>query len=74
MTHPDTIIIYRPHPDELNDEQLMQMVQDYPNFYVIADLAMKHWVNACDKVYNWYSTGQVDVVLLHKPYRFCDLM
>ena len=70
MTHPDTIIIYRPHPDELNDEQLMQMVRDYPNFYVIADLAMKHWVNACDKVYNWYSTGQVDVVLLHKPYRF----
>lgn len=70
ITHPDTIIIYRPHPDEQNDEQLMQIAHDYPNFHVIADLAMKHWVNACDKVYNWYSTGQVDVVMLHKPYRF----
>lgn len=68
--HPDTIIIYRPHPEELNDGLLMQMVQDYPNFRVIADLAMKHWVNVCDKIYNWYSTGQVDMVLLHKPYRF----
>lgn len=68
--HPDTIIIYRPHPEEQNDQQLIKMAQDYPNFYVIFDLAMKHWVNACDKIYNWDSTGQVDVMLLRKPYRF----
>lgn len=68
--HPNDIIIYRPHPDEARKSQVLKdMEAKYPNFRVISDLALKHWMNASDKVYNWYSTGLVDVTVLGKPFR-----
>lgn len=71
MAHPNIILIYRPHPDEARKSEILkEMERNYSNFRVIQDLAMKHWINSCDKVYNWYSTGQIDVMMLHKPYRF----
>lgn len=66
----DTIIIYRPHPDETEKcSRLKEMSAKYPNFRVISQEALKQWVNACDKVYNWYSTGMVDAIVLQKPLR-----
>lgn len=67
---PSTIIIYRPHPDETNRcQRLRDMAVKYPNFRVISQEALKHWVNACDKIYNWFSTGVVDVIVMDKPLR-----
>lgn len=71
VCNPKTIIIYRPHPDEAKKSTILKELEaKYSNFRVISELALKHWINACDKIYNWYSTGQVDVNLLAKPYRF----
>ena len=67
---PDLIVIYRPHPDETaRCIRLKEMSEKYTNFMVIGQEAMKHWVNACDKIYNWYSTGIVDAIVLKKTYR-----
>ena len=67
---PNIQFIYRPHPDETaRCVRLKDMSNKYPNFRVIGQEAMKHWVNACDKIYNWYSTGIVDAITLEKPYR-----
>lgn len=67
---PNTIIIYRPHPDETERcQRLKDMATKYSNFRVIPSEAMKHWVNASDKIYNWYSTGVVDVIVMGKPLR-----
>ena len=71
VCYPETIIIYRPHPDEAKKSTILKELEaKYSNFRVISELALKHWINACDKIYNWYSTGQVDVNILAKPYRF----
>lgn len=70
IEHPNDIIIYRPHPDEARKSKILKdMESKYPNFRVISELALKHWLNAADKVYNWYSTGLVDAVILRKPFR-----
>ena len=67
---PDTIIIYRPHPDETERcQRLKDMTAKYSNFKIIPYEALKHWVNACDKSYNWFSTGVVDVIVVGKPLR-----
>lgn len=68
--HPEDVLIYRPHPDELaKSEKLVFLSKKYQNFHVIADMSLKHWCNAADKIYNWYSTGIIDAVILKKPCR-----
>ena len=68
--YPDDVLIYRPHPDEMAKSiELKTLADRFPNFYVIADLSLKHWCHAADKVYNWYSTGMIDAVVLNKPCR-----
>ncbi len=70
LKYPDDILIYRPHPDEAKKSQkLKDMERSYPNFRVITDLSIKQWANACDKVYNWYSSGIIDAYILKKPIR-----
>ncbi len=68
LNYPEDIIIYRPHPIEVaKSKELWAMAAEFPNFKIISDEAIKHWINAADKVYNWYSTGMIDVVVLKKP-------
>lgn len=68
--YPDDIIIYRPHPDEIGKSQeLWDMAKEYSNFRIISEDAIKHWIYASDKVYNWYSTSQLDAYVLEKPIR-----
>lgn len=68
--YPDDIIIYRPHPDEARKSNALRLLEkQYDNFRVIADLPIKHWINAADKIYNWYSTGIIDAQVLKKPIR-----
>lgn len=70
IKYPHDIIIYRPHPDEAKKSKILKvMEQKYPNFRVISDYALKHWIHASDKIYNWYSTGIIDAVILNKPNR-----
>lgn len=68
--NPEIIIIYRPHPDETERcMRLKEMTLKYPNFKMISTEAIKHWINAADKIYNWYSTGIIDAIVLDKPIR-----
>lgn len=64
----DRLIIYRPHPDEINkDSRLIELENKYPNFRVISKYALKHWVKASDEIYNWYSTSMADIYFSNKP-------
>lgn len=66
----NVVIIYRPHPDEARKSLILKQLEaKFPNFKVIGAEAIKHWINASDKIYNWYSTGLVDAIVLKKPYR-----
>lgn len=68
--YPADVFIYRPHPDEMaKSKELKDLILKYPNFYVISDMSLKHWCNAADKIYNWYSTGIIDSIVLNKPSR-----
>lgn len=70
VKYPNDVIIYRPHPDEIaKSQELKDMSSKFPNFHVVADLSLKQWCNAADKIYNWYSTGVVDAFVLDKPIR-----
>lgn len=64
----DKILIYRPHPDEVGrDSRLIELERKYPNFRVISDYPLKHWVKAADNIFNWYSTSMADIFFLNKP-------
>ena len=68
IDNPDKILIYRPHPDEINiDDTLTSLARKYNNFKIISELAVKQWINQSDNIYNWYSTSMADVYFLNKP-------
>ena len=62
------IFIYRPHPDELNLDIVMELEKQYPNFRIIRYSAVKDWIEASDNIYSWYSTSVVEAHFLDKPY------
>lgn len=63
----DSIIIYRPHPDEVNkNNELKVMEKKYENFKIISDLVITHWINSADVILNWYSTSKAYVVFQNK--------
>lgn len=65
---PDKILIYRPHPDEINiGTDLFELEKKYSNFRVISMYSVKQWINQSDCCFNWYSTSAADVYYLNKP-------
>lgn len=63
----DTIFIYRPHPAESSNIELLKMAQKYKNFRVISELSVKQWILVSDIVYNWYSTSIAEIYAAKKP-------
>lgn len=63
-----TILIYRPHPDELSLDSVYKLQKEFDNFIVIRDRAVKDWINAADVLYTWYSTSIVEAHFMDKPY------
>lgn len=57
----DKVIIYRPHPAETGNEQLVEMEKKHPNFKVIREYSIKQWILAADDIYTWYSTSVAEV-------------
>lgn len=64
----DNYIIYRPHPDELNLDKVLNLESKYPNFRVINYRSAKVWIGSSDNVYSWYSTTVVESHFLDRPY------
>lgn len=64
----ETILIYRPHPDELSLDVVNLLEVEFDNFFVIRDLPVKDWIQASDSIYTWYSTSIVEAHFMGKPY------
>ena len=63
----DIQIIYRPHPSEMDNPVLHVMEKRVKGFFVIPNEPIKHWINACDVLYNWNSTSAVEAYYSGKP-------
>lgn len=57
----DDIIVYRPHPEELDCSNLVELAKRQDRFLVIGKESVKQWVLACDRLYNWMSTSIAEV-------------
>ena len=66
-THPDLIVIYRPHPHEMTCDRLIELEKKYDNFKVIADYSIRQWILVSDYISTWCSTSLVDVFYAQKP-------
>lgn len=64
--HPDIQFVYRFHPIEIDKPVLAQMQKDFKNFHCISNEAIKHWIVAADKVYNWLSSAAIEVYCAQK--------
>mgnify|MGYP005955882081 CR=1 FL=1 len=62
----DSLIIYRPHPSELQDEEILQMSLDFKNFKIIREYPIKHWIFNSDYIDTWYSTSIAEVYFMNK--------
>ncbi len=60
--------IYRPHPDETKDEDLLEMERIYSNFHIISAYSAKQWILQCDKVMIWYSTAAAEIAFAGKGF------
>lgn len=76
----ETIFIYRPHPNEKQDEKLIKMEHEFSNFRVIGDLSVKQWIIVVDKIYTWISTSIIEAYYASKkcaivrPYKVQKLL
>lgn len=64
----DTDFIYRPHPDETTDQDLLEMERIYSNFHIISAYSARQWIIQCDKVMLWYSTAAAEVAFAEKGF------
>lgn len=65
---PNMEFIYRPHPDETKDEDLLEMERIYSNFHVIYAYSAKQWILQCEKVMLWYSTTAAEIAFAGKGF------
>lgn len=74
----EVIFIYRPHPSEKIDEELIRFKNQHDNFYVIKDYSVKQWIKVCNKINTWYSTSIAEIYYMGKecsivrPYKLLD--
>lgn len=64
--YPDIQFIYRAHPAEAEAEFLLQLEKENDNFFCLSKEPIKHWIMACDKIYNWTSTAAAEVYVSGK--------
>ena len=64
--YPDIQFIYRAHPAEAQAEFLLQLERENKNFFCLSKEPIKHWIMACDKIYNWTSTAAAEVYVSQK--------
>ena len=64
--YPDIQFIYRPHPAEAEADFLKTLASENKNFFCLPKESIKHWIFACDKIYNWTSTAAAEVYVSGK--------
>lgn len=65
----DEVFIYRLHPSENIDEELMHLKEKYINFHVVSELKVTDWIEYSDIIDLWISTSISEVLLYNKPVR-----
>ncbi|MFA6308341.1 MAG: surface carbohydrate biosynthesis protein [Clostridia bacterium] len=60
------VFIYRPHPAEANNPELVQLAKQYSNFFVISNCSVKQWIISCDMIYTWISTSLAEIYMSEK--------
>ena len=64
----DQVIVYRPHPAEAENPDLLKMCEKFPGrFLVIRQESVKQWIAVCDKIYSWFSTSAAEVYAFGVP-------
>ena len=66
-SHPDDLLIYRPHPSEWHSPPLEEMSAKHPNFKVISSYSVKQWVKVCDLMVTWMSTSIAEIYYAGSP-------
>lgn len=59
-------IVYRPHPAELSNPELLDIAKKFDNFFVIGDLSIKQWILVSDYIYTWCSTSVAEIFAANK--------
>ena len=64
----DVIIIYRKHPVEAANKNILALKHQYPErFFDISDLSVKQWIKVSDIITTWFSTSAAEVYMAKKP-------
>ena len=66
-SHPEIIIIYRPHPHESTCAELTDLSKKYKNFKIINNFSIRQWLLVSDYISTWTSTSLVDAFYAKKP-------
>lgn len=56
----DIEVIYRRHPSERKDPEILTISNQIGNFHCIDSYTMRQWVRISDRLYTWYSTSISD--------------
>jgi len=72
-TNDETLIIYRPHPAELvEDDDLSKIKKRYPKrFFVVSELSVRQWILCSDVIATWFSTSIIEAYYADK---FCSII
>lgn len=60
-------VIYRPHPAEYEDDQLIELQSTTEHFHVITEESVRQWIRVSDCLVTWFSTSIVDAYYAGKP-------
>ena len=64
----DSVIIYRPHPEEKGNQDLFELTKRQNRFFIIKEKSIKQWILACDKIYTWMSTSITEITTSGKDF------
>ena len=62
----DYYIVYRPHPGENIDDELLKMQKTNPRFYIIKEDSIKQWIIVADEIVTFYSSSLAEVFYAKK--------
>lgn len=66
--HPNSEIIYRPHPTEIPTKEFSAGLEKFKNIHIIGELSIQQWIVISDVILNWWSTSAGELYVAHKPW------
>ncbi len=59
-------IIYRPHPAEADNPEMLRCEREIPGFHVVAKESIRNWILSSDILCNWKSTSMIETYVSGK--------